>query len=101
MIATTVRRHEGANVPHPPVRFRPAESDDPPVTDMRPPGVLVVDDDQAVLTLLNIVLRQKGLAVWLTSNGHDALRVYQGHRNDIDLVLLDVHMPGLDGPQTV
>lgn len=67
----------------------------------RLPGVLVVDDDLGIRTLLNIVLRQHGFAVWLTADGYQALKAYQGHRDDIDLVLIDVRMPGLDGPQTL
>jgi CheY-like chemotaxis protein len=70
-------------------------------TGSRPPGVLIVDDDLAVRTLLNLVLREHGFAVWQTADGCKALKAYQGHRDDIDLVLLDVRMPGLDGPQTL
>lgn len=71
------------------------------VASWRPPGILVVDDDQDVRTLLELVLHKHGFAVWMTHDGYQAIRAYQGHRADIDLVLLDVRMPGLDGPATV
>ena len=80
-----------------------AEKDesDPGATGQRRPGVLVVDDDLGVRTLLEIVLRQHGFAVWLTEDGYQAMHKYRGRRDDIDLVLLDVRMPELDGPQTL
>jgi CheY-like chemotaxis protein len=65
------------------------------------PGILVVDDDQIVLGLLKTVLVREGFQVWASPSGHDALDVYGRNRDGIDLVLLDVCMPGLDGPGTL
>jgi CheY-like chemotaxis protein len=67
----------------------------------RKPGILIADDMALILTLLKFELEPRGLAVWLAVDGDDALDLYRRHRNDIDLVLLDVRMPGLDGPQTM
>jgi len=64
-------------------------------------GVLVVEDDAAVLQMLVVVLQHYGLRVWATSGGVEAVRVYEQHRDAIAVVLLDVQMPGLDGPQTL
>jgi len=63
--------------------------------------ILVVDDDPHVLGMLGTALKSFGFSVTLASNGHDALRAYKRQREDIDLVLLDVRMPGWDGPQTL
>ena len=52
-------------------------------------------------SLLQAVLQHQGFSVWLAANGRDALQLYQQFRPRIDLVLLDVRMPGLDGPQTL
>ena len=67
----------------------------------RLPGILVVDDDPVLGRILNGLLQEDGFAVWLTSDGYQAIKIYWGHRDDIDLVLLDVRMPGLDGPETM
>jgi len=63
-------------------------------------GILVVDDDGGVRNLLNKGLHGHGFDVWLAADGQEALELFWRHRETIDLVLLDVCMPGLDGPQT-
>src|SRR5438067_3173322 len=64
-------------------------------------GVLVVDDQACLRNMLSIALRQEGFAVWLAANGWEALDVYRCHGELIDVVVLDIHMPVLDGPQTL
>jgi CheY-like chemotaxis protein len=66
-----------------------------------PRGVLVVDDDASIRLLLDAALRQRGFTVWTACDGEEALELYRLHRSAIALVLLDVRMPILDGPQTV
>jgi len=63
-------------------------------------GILVVDDDGAVRNALNKALHGHGFDVWLAADGQEALELFWRHHETIDLVLLDVCMPGLDGPQT-
>jgi CheY-like chemotaxis protein len=70
-------------------------------TTTRKPAILVVDDDAGVRNLLNAVLWQQGFMIWLAGNGLHALELYQELAAKIDLVLMDVRMPGLDGPQTL
>jgi CheY-like chemotaxis protein len=64
-------------------------------------GILVVDDQEHLRGMLRIGLRQAGFSVWLAANGREALDLYRSYRAVIDVVLLDVHMPDLDGPQTL
>jgi CheY-like chemotaxis protein len=66
-----------------------------------PRGVLVVDDDASIRLLLDAALQQRGFTVWTACNGEEALNLYRNHRDAIALVLLDVRMPVLDGPQTL
>ncbi len=64
-------------------------------------GVLVVDDDHLVRIMVQLGLERDGFEVWLASGGQEAIRLYQMHRDDIGVVLLDIRMPGLDGPATL
>jgi CheY-like chemotaxis protein len=64
-------------------------------------GILVVDDEACVRGVLDLGLRHHGFAVWLAADGREALDLYRRHRAAIDVVLLDVRLPGPDGPQTL
>ena len=57
--------------------------------------ILVVDDLPQNVRLLRAVLEPRGYAVAGASSGEDALARVAG--GDVDLVLLDVLMPGMDG----
>jgi CheY-like chemotaxis protein len=64
-------------------------------------GLLVADDEGEVRDALNDGLQREGFSVWLAADGQEALDLYRDHCATIDVVLLDVRMPGLDGPQTL
>lgn len=64
-------------------------------------GVLVVDDEHLVRIMVQLGLERNGFDVWLAPNGREAIDLYRAHKEDIDVVLLDVCMPGLDGPATL
>lgn len=57
--------------------------------------ILVVDDDRHTRLLLEAILTQEGYTVHTAENGLDALKVMD--RKHVDLVVLDVMMPELDG----
>jgi two-component system, OmpR family, response regulator len=79
-----------------------AENINPPASvRARSPGILIADDLGLILTLLKLELQERGLNVWVASDGAAAIDLYRRHRFEIDLVLLDVQMPGLDGPSTL
>src|SRR5207253_1417370 len=65
------------------------------------PGVLVVDDEPAVRTLLQLSLGHHGFTVWSAAGGKAAVELYRQHQAEIAVALLDVQMPGLDGPWTL
>ncbi len=65
------------------------------------PGVLVVDDDPVLLTVLKAALSKTGFEVWLARSGAEAVEVYERHQRRINVVLLDVRMPVMDGPGTL
>lgn len=65
------------------------------------PAILVVDDDRDIREMLQRVLEMDGFAPRLAASGKEAIELYRQQPRDIALVLLDVQMPMLDGPQTL
>ena len=63
--------------------------------------ILLVEDDPAVRALSQKVLVRHGYLVLEASNGIEALRVSRGHAGKIDLIVTDVVMPHMSGPQLV
>ncbi len=64
-----------------------------------PSTVLIVDDDEAVLTMLYKVVRSNGIQADTASSGEEALSLLL--ERSYDLILLDVNMHGMDGFQVV
>jgi len=62
-----------------------------------PPTILVVDDDAASGDIVSRLLVREGYATRVASSGVECLRILRTER--IDLLLLDVMMPGMDGLQ--
>jgi PAS domain S-box-containing protein len=59
--------------------------------------ILVVDDEEVVRTLLDDMLTALGYDVVLASNGREAVDYYRMFGGDVDLVILDMVMPEMDG----
>ena len=57
--------------------------------------ILVVDDDEAIRTLLQEELEDEGYKVLIATNARDALKMVEAE--PLDLVVLDIRMPGMDG----
>jgi two-component system, cell cycle sensor histidine kinase and response regulator CckA len=61
--------------------------------------ILVAEDNEAVRSLVERLLRQAGYTVVLANDGEQALQMLADSDGEVDLVLLDVVMPGLGGRQ--
>jgi two-component system, cell cycle sensor histidine kinase and response regulator CckA len=61
--------------------------------------VLVAEDDDGTRGSVARILQRLGYSVLLAPDGMQALRMVEAHPGRIDLVLTDVMMPGLSGPQ--
>ena len=59
--------------------------------------ILVVDDESRMRKLIKDFLAQKGYSILEAGDGEEALHVYEENKNHINLILLDVMMPKLDG----
>lgn len=63
--------------------------------------LLLVDDDMANLAANKRLLTAAGYQVALASSGDDALKTIKNARRDFALVLMDYHMPGMNGAEAV
>jgi PAS domain S-box-containing protein len=63
--------------------------------------ILVVEDDPILRRVAGKLLEKLGYRVLEATSGEGALEIFAGCNGDIDLVLLDVIMPGLNGMQTL
>ena len=58
-------------------------------------NVLVCDDEKDIVSALQIYLKSEGYQVFSAYNGKEALKII--NREDIQLVLMDIMMPVMDG----
>lgn len=59
--------------------------------------ILVVDDESRMRKLIKDFLMQKGYQILEAGDGEEALKIFEENSNKINLILLDVMMPKLDG----
>ena len=59
------------------------------------PTVFIVDDEERMCRSLKAILQNSGYQVAFATSGESALKYFK--KNDVDLVISDIHMPGLDG----
>lgn len=63
--------------------------------------VLVVDDDAGIRQVIQRVLERYGYRVLLAKDAEEALSTFNAHKEQIALLVTDVVMPGMDGPELV
>ena len=57
--------------------------------------LLVIEDDEASSKLIEAALRILDIEILLADNGQDGINIFLDHH--VDLVLLDIQLPGMDG----
>lgn len=63
--------------------------------------ILVIDDEEVVRTTTKAVLERAGYTVLLADDGMSGLEVVNAHHSELDLILLDMSMPGKSGIQVL
>lgn len=63
--------------------------------------ILLVDDEPAVRSIVLRILKRAKYTVLEAENGESALKLAEEHEGPIDLVITDMFMPGLRGPEVV
>jgi len=57
--------------------------------------LLIVDDDDQILAMLKFLFETKGFNVLTTNTAEEAIEI--AHNENLDAILLDLKMPGMDG----
>jgi two-component system, cell cycle sensor histidine kinase and response regulator CckA len=65
----------------------------------RPSTILIVEDDEHLRQLTAAVLEREGFCVFQAGNATEAVEVWQSEPPGIDLLIADIVMPGLSGPE--
>jgi len=70
--------------------------------DAHPSGgtILLVDDDEILIGVIREILETAGYRVLTACSGREAIEIYDAWEGDIDLVMLDMIMPGIGGAET-
>ncbi len=63
-----------------------------------PGAILVVDDEESILSLTEITLEEEGYTVMTAQSGAQALEISESFDGPIDLFVIDVVMPRMSGP---
>lgn len=61
------------------------------------PTILIIDDDASVLRMVRLGLENEGYTVLSANQPQEGIKLFQEQSGNISLVLLDFHMPGMNG----
>lgn len=63
--------------------------------------LLIVDDEASIRQMLRIVFERQGYEVLEAASAAEAVQIFQQHQSSIAMVLTDVMMPEMNGPELV
>lgn len=63
--------------------------------------ILVVEDEPSVLTTTVLMLERKGCKTIVATDGAEAVSTYEQKKDEINIVLLDMMMPVMEGDKTI
>lgn len=65
-------------------------------------SLLVVDDDHFTRELISMMLKKVAeVKIDEAANGEEALRLLENEKHDVDMILLDYYMPGMNGKEFI
>jgi CheY-like chemotaxis protein len=62
-------------------------------------SILIIDDEEMVLDVGSLMIRELGYRVFVAKSGKEGCEIYSKHSDEIDLVILDLNMPDMNGEE--
>jgi PAS domain S-box-containing protein len=62
--------------------------------------ILLIDDEEMIIEIGGEILQALGYTVLAARSGHEAIELFREHKDEIDIVILDMIMPGISGAET-
>ncbi len=64
-------------------------------------SILLVEDDETIRELTSKILEMRGYTVFSAENAEEGMRLFEEHKEDIELLVADISMPGMSGHKLV
>ncbi|MFN3135957.1 MAG: response regulator, partial [Candidatus Kryptonium sp.] len=78
------------------------KSEDIRKTEVKKTGtLLLIDDEEEIRIATKELLEAEGFKVYTAGDGAEGINIYREHRDEIDLVILDLNMPKMSGKETL
>ncbi len=78
---------------------KPGTTSEPKTSPSGGETILLVDDEATVLKVMQRSLEKSGYRVLTANDGEEGFALFKQHAGEIHLVITDISMPGLDGPE--
>lgn len=60
-------------------------------------NIFIIDDDRPSRILIREIVRNEDISSIEAANGYEAIAKFDMYKNNIELILLDIHLPGISG----
>lgn len=64
-------------------------------------GVLIIDDEEGIRRALRKILEEEGYRIYTAKTGEEGISIFRENTHDIDVIICDLIMPGIDGLKTI
>ena len=80
-----------------PIKYTETKEEHKQVLNLTNKSVLIIDDDKENLSYLEFVIKNSKAKIYKATNGVEAIEVFKEKNTELQIVIMDINMPGLNG----